>query len=110
MADAYLINNEEVIDNIGIILGEDGDYVLEYASRSFGSGLPSIYLETLIGVMLTDNTERMLLNLNHLPLQNLMICPSQSYKQNSESLSASAECSVYSGTSSESNIVKVLLS
>ena len=91
------ISKEEVIDNIGIILG-DGDYVIEYASRRFGSGLPSTYLETPIGVMLTGNVERMLLNLNHLPNQNLMVSPSQSRNQNSESFSASAECSVYCGT------------
>ena len=87
-----------MIDNTGIILGED-------ASRRFGSGLPSTYLEIPIGVMLTGNMERMLLNLSHLPNQKL-ISPLQLCYQNSECLSASAECSVYSGTSSEVNIRK----
>ena len=68
LADKFLLENDrEDIANIGLLLGEDGDHVLEFSSRHFGEGVPSTYLETPIGIILTGNIQRMLGNLPELP-------------------------------------------
>ena len=57
----------EEIGNIGIILGEDGDYVLKTTTMSYGRGTESTYYDTCLGVVLRGNVDRILSNIQYLP-------------------------------------------
>ena len=68
LADKYLQEGEcEEVGNIGIILGEDGDYVLNTIGRTFGQGIMSTYFDTCLGVILRGNVDRILSNIQYLP-------------------------------------------
>ena len=67
LADEFLGQATNTVGNIGIILGNDSDYLLEVTTRKFGSGTPSIYLDTPLGVMLSGSIDRIISNLDALP-------------------------------------------
>lgn len=68
LADEFILDNRtELIDRIGLVIGEDADYALPYDCKSFGRDPPSVFLETPVGVILTGSVERMVKNLDDLP-------------------------------------------
>ena len=96
LAGKFLLENDrEDIANIGLLLGEDGDHVLEFSSRHFGEGVTSTYLETPIGIILTGNIQRMLGNLGELPnLSFPPCCPNCKPSSVTENSAFRYQCSV----------------
>ncbi|XP_068203563.1 uncharacterized protein [Palaemon carinicauda] len=71
LADKFLSGSVDTIGNIGLILGNDADFLLSLTTHKFGLSNPSVYLDTPVGVMLTGNINRMMKNLVYLPNINI---------------------------------------
>ncbi|XP_068247877.1 uncharacterized protein [Palaemon carinicauda] len=71
LADKFLSGSVDTIGNIGLILGNDADFLLSLTTHKFGLSNPSVYLDTPVGVMLTGNINRMMKNLDYLPNINI---------------------------------------
>ncbi|XP_068215919.1 uncharacterized protein [Palaemon carinicauda] len=71
LADKFLSDSVDTIGNIGLILGNDADFLLSLTTHKFGLSNPSVYLDTPVGVMLTGNINRMMKNLDYLPNINI---------------------------------------
>jgi hypothetical protein len=70
VADTMLDN--DLIDNIGLVLGADSDHYFDMKYVKFGGNeSPSCYIDTKLGVVFTGCIERMISNLQYLPRDNV---------------------------------------
>ena len=67
LADKLLEGTEEVVENIGIILGNSESQVLPQTDVTFGPAPSSMFAESPRGIMLMGSVERMITNLKYLP-------------------------------------------
>ncbi|XP_068226421.1 uncharacterized protein [Palaemon carinicauda] len=66
-ADKFLAEGEDMISDIKFILGTQSIHCLPEITKLFGSGVPSAYLETSLGIMLSGNVNEYLRNLQSIP-------------------------------------------
>ena len=63
-------NITRIVDNIDLIFGTDSDHLLPMTYKTFGTpGNLSSYIETSIGVIFSGNIDKMIANLNSLPVK-----------------------------------------
>ena len=70
LADKFLKDGSDEINNVEFILGSNSAYCLKEVTVAFGeveNNVPSVYSQTSAGVMLVGNVEQMLSNLRFLP-------------------------------------------
>ena len=69
LADDYITKDCDLINNIDLVLGADTDHNFDMKYRSFGpENNKSCYLETPKGVVFTGNIDRLINNVDTLPL------------------------------------------
>ena len=68
LADEFLLNKKDVIDNIGLILGADSSRYFDEKIISFGED-KYVFILSSLGVMFIGDLSRLLTNLNDIPIR-----------------------------------------
>ena len=66
LANPLLVKGKDEVNKLDIMLGSDASYCFRGNTKVFGKKLDSAYLDTVAGIMLTGNSDRMLTNLSDL--------------------------------------------